>query len=224
MKMFAAQELSGNNLFNYKSASKCCQMWGESSSHGPNTFMIIYLWWQMCQRIQKQKHPAPLFHVKRGATEAVTASEHHKSWSEWQIWLHWFRSRSKGYVYGEQGDGFSLLCFVLGARWELVVPRERPGAAVSLCERVTSGLERVWEWRGGEFSGEDCAGRRAVSIIQGKHWAAWLHASDVTGAGRAEMDEMMRLLLACMPVHFCTSFLPMFCNISEDLRGRFSLN
>lgn len=60
----------------------------------------------------------------------------------------------------------------------------------------------------GEFSGEDRAGPRAVSIIQGKHRAAWLHASDVTRAGRAEMDEMMRLLLACMPVHFCTCFLP----------------
>jgi len=124
------------------------------------------------------------------------------------IWFHWSWSRSKGYVCGEQEAGFSLLCIVIGARWELASPVASGNhVPVCECEWVTSGLECVWEWWGGEFSREDCAGRRAVSIIQGKHWAAWLHSLDVTRAGRTEMDEMMRLLLACMPAQLCSWFL-----------------
>lgn len=77
---------------------------------------------------------------------------------------------------------------------------QRPRQTVFPCASVNESHLgwSVSEWRGGEFSGEDCAGRRAVSIIQGKHWAAWLHALDVTKAGRTEMNETMRPLLAFM--------------------------
>ena len=75
---------------------------------------------------------------------------------------------------------------------------QRPQQTLFLCVSVNESRLgwSVSEWRGGEFSREDCAGQRVVSIIQGKHWAAWLHALDVTKAGRTEMDEAMRLLPA----------------------------
>lgn len=78
---------------------------------------------------------------------------------------------------------------------------QRPQQAMFLCVSVNESRLgwSVSEWRGREFSRENCTGQRVVSIIQGKHWAAWLHALDVTKDGRTEMDETMRLLLACMP-------------------------
>lgn len=107
---------------------------------------------------------------------------------------------------------------------------QRPQQTVFLCVSVNESRLgwSVSEWRGGEFSREDCAGRRAVSIIQGKHWAAWLHALDVTKPGRTEMDETMRLLLACMPAqlrvspalpNFSSCFSRVLCNSSEGLTG-----
>lgn len=108
---------------------------------------------------------------------------------------------------------------------------QRPLQTVFLCASVNESRLgcSVSEWRGGEFSREDCAGQRVVSIIQGKHWAAWLHALDVTKAGRTEMDETMRLPLpACLPgcvchQHFhifsssCLPPRPQFCNSCEGL-------
>lgn len=107
------------------------------------------------------------------------------------------------------------------------------GMTVFLCASVNESRLgwSVSEWRGREFSGEDFAGQGVVSIIQGKHWAAWLHALDVTKAGRGEMDETMRLLLACLPARlhlppalpiFSSSFFsfsPLLCNSSEGLSG-----
>lgn len=118
------------------------------------------------------------------------------------IWFHWSWSRSGGRVCGPRGATFSLLCHCDWCPLWARVPRGH-SKPVFLCVSVNESRLgwSVSEWRGGEFSREDCAGRRAVSIIQGKHWAAWLHALDVTKAGRTKMDETMRLPLACMPPH-----------------------
>lgn len=115
------------------------------------------------------------------------------------IRFHWSWSRSKGRVCGARGGAASLSPVPWLVPAESSCP-QRPLQTVFLCASVNESRLgwSVSEWRGGEFSREDCAGQRVVSIIQGKHWAAWLHALDVTKAGRTEMDETMRLPLACM--------------------------
>lgn len=61
------------------------------------------------------------------------------------IWFHRSWSRSKGRVCGARETGFSLLCVVIGARWELTSPEASANhVPVCECEWVTSGLERVW--------------------------------------------------------------------------------
>lgn len=130
----------------------------------------------------------------------MTAFHPDKSWTQWMDSVPLILIQVKGSCLRSAGGGAASLSPV---PW--LVPAEsscpqRPLQTVFLCASVNESRLgwSVSEWRGGEFSREDCAGQRVVSIIQGKHWAAWLHALDVTKAGRTEMDETMRLPLACM--------------------------